>query len=62
MLTELPVSNPGLPLMVSFKGKRIDEYRLAFFELYIIGAAIFEGHPKFECFSLNCQSSQSSIP
>ena len=61
MPTELSVSDPGLPLVVLFEGERIYEYWLAFFELYVIGAAILERHAATQGHFLDSDSSESCV-
>ena len=48
MLAKLPVSHPGLALLVNFEGKGVDQHRPALVELDIVGAGIFERHARFQ--------------
>ena len=61
MPTELSISDPGLPLAVPLEGERIYEYWLAFFELYVISAAILERHAKPQRLFLDSDSRESCI-
>ncbi|GAB7027947.1 hypothetical protein JCM15764A_31950 [Geotalea toluenoxydans] len=47
MLAKLTIGNPRLIFFVDFKGKRVDQDRLSFVKLHIIGARIFQNH--IEC-------------
>lgn len=61
MLAELPVGDPGPAFEDLLKGEGVNEDGLAFPELNIVRAAIFERHPKPKRFPLNLQSAQRRL-